>query len=141
MGETWRYRYPITSFVQQALLKKCSEVGSSALSDKERVLLVAATFWSATARGALYAWFRIDPEARIRDAVHVLSRIGAIRMAGIVRAHAHQIARMRSEEQFDQMEELLLRSEDKIEELTARFASNIAVDDTSDTRQADDRLL
>ena len=53
MGETWRHRYPITSFVQQALLKKCSEGGSSALSDEERVLLVASTFWSATARGTL----------------------------------------------------------------------------------------
>lgn len=141
MGETWRYRYPIASFVQHALLKKCAEDGSSSLSDKERVLLVASTFWSATARGALYAWFRIDPEARVRVAVHALTRIGAIRMAGIVRAHADQIAKMRSEEQFDQMEELLLRSDDRIEELTARFASNLAVDDTAYTRQADDRLL
>jgi hypothetical protein len=141
MGETWRYRYPITSFVQQALHKKCTEDGLSALSDEERVLLVACTFWSATARGELCAWFRSDPEARVRDAVHSLTRIGAIRLAGILRAHADQIVRMRSEEQFDPMAELLLRAEEWIEELTARFAEKIAADDSSDTRQVDARQL
>jgi hypothetical protein len=139
MGETWRYRYPITSFVQQALLRKCIEDGSSALSDEEHVLLVASTFWSATASGALCAWFHIDAEARVRDAVQALTRIGAIRMAGIVRAHAGQIARMRSEELFDPMAERLLRAEERIEELTARFAEKIAVVDSSDRRQVDAR--
>jgi hypothetical protein len=141
MGETWRYRYPITSFVQQALHKKVKADGAGALSDDERILFVATTFWSATARGALCAWFGSNPEGRIRDAIHALTEIGAIRMAGIVRAHAAQIARSRSEAQFDAIEELLLRSEDQVEELTARYAAPRSIEDERATRQPVSREL
>jgi hypothetical protein len=123
MGETWRSRYPITSFVRQAMLSKCKDAGLSALSAEERILLLTTTFWSATARSQLQAWFRSDIDHRIDDAIHALAQIGAIRLAGIVRAHAQQIARMQDADQFCQIEELLLRSEDEIEDLTARYAA------------------
>ena len=141
MGETWRYRYPITSFVQQAMLKKSMADGSAALTDEERTLLVATTFWNATASGDLHTWFRSDPEGRIHDAIQALTDLGAIRMAGIVRANAGQIVEMRCEDQFNALEELLLRSEDQIEELTAAYAARIAVNDEGDSRPAHDRHL
>jgi hypothetical protein len=141
VGETWRYRYPITSFVQQAMVKKTMADGSAALTGEERTLLVASTFWNATASGDLHSWFRSDPEDRIRDAIHALSELGAIRMAGIVRAHAGRIVRTRCEAQFNALEELLLRSEDQIEELTARYAAMINVNDGDNARPAHARPL
>lgn len=136
MGETWRYRYPITSFVQQAMLRKIAAEGQSALVEDESILLIASTFWSATARGELQSWFRIDPERRIREALHVLTVIGAIRMAGIIRAHAADIVRTGSESQFSRIEELLLRSEDPLEELVARHAARTAPREDPETSQA-----
>jgi hypothetical protein len=141
MGETWRYRYPITNFVQQAMLRKVSTDGPAALVDDERILLTVSTFWSATARGELHAWFRSDPGGRTRDALRALTAIGAISMAGIVRANADRIARTISWEQFGMIEEALLRSEDQIEELTARYAARTAPGDDTGIRQADSSLI
>jgi hypothetical protein len=121
------------------MLRKSMGSGLSALTPEEQVLLVAATFWGATARGELQAWFRSDIDRRIRDAIHALSELGAIRLAGIVRANGEQIARMRCEEDFRSIEELLLRSEDQIEELAARYAASTGQSDDGAFRPVDAR--
>ena len=126
VGETWRARYPVTSFVRQAMLNKSMTAGLSALTYEERVLFVASTFWSATARGELHAWFGSDIQRRARDAIRALTEIGAIRLAGIVRSNVDVLARLTIEDNLDSIEDLLLRSEDQIEELTARYAARAA---------------
>jgi DNA-binding MarR family transcriptional regulator len=123
MTETWRARFPLTSFMQDVLQKKVAEVGLSALSAPERVLLTATSLWSAAVRNDLRAWFSRATGDRIQDAVHALSALGAARLASIVRAQADFIASRDSDDYFRCVADLMLRCDDEIELLAADYAA------------------
>jgi predicted transcriptional regulator len=123
MIETWRVRFPITSFIQDVLQRKAAQSGRSSLSAPEHVLLVTTSLWSATVRSDLRIWFSNDPGDRVQEAIHALTALGAYRLASIVRAQADPIAVMRSDEYFECLGDLLIRCEDRLESLTAEYAA------------------
>jgi hypothetical protein len=123
MTETWRVRFPITSFVQDVLQRKVAESGLHSLSAPELVLLTTTSLWSAAARSDLRAWFSHPAGQRIGDAIHALSAVGAIRLASIVRAQADHIASRESAEFFECVADAMMRCEDPLETLVAEYAA------------------
>jgi hypothetical protein len=123
MTETWRVRFPITSFVLDVLQRKVADSGLDSLSAPEDVLLTAASLWSVAARSELRAWFSHAAGDRIPDALHALSAVGAYRLASIIRAQADHIASRDSIASFERVADAMMRCEDHLETLIADYAA------------------
>ena len=126
MGETWRGIYPITAFVHDALRKTTASGLPEGLSRSEQTLLTACDFWFVVNSGALEDQLKTDAINQLASAQEAFSRIGAVRIASTLRAALAQLSRHYSpalvQKAAAHIEEALSRTEDRVDDLIARFA-------------------
>lgn len=123
--DTWRGRFPITSFVLLALLKK-SEAANATFSSAEQTLYAACGFWAATATRELSRHLGSQAEHRLRAGYRAFLAIGAVRVASALRLVIGDCPEDPSPHwvrvHAERLETQLLDGEDAVDELIARYA-------------------
>lgn len=127
MSDTWRGIYPIASFVRDALRKKAASRPPGGLSESEETLRMVCEFWFAVNTGGLAEQLNTDPIAHLLRTERAFTRLGALRIAGTLRAAVAQLARISRPVSVrttaTQIEQALSRTEDSVDDLIAHFAS------------------
>ena len=126
MVETWRGIYPITAFAHDALRHKLESEGEAALSVPEKTLLVACEFWAAANRGAIGARFESDAVKQLLAATTAFTQLGALQVAAKLRSAVTQLTRGPTPVPYAEvavwLEEEVVRTDDVVDDLIARFA-------------------
>lgn len=126
MVETWRGIYPITAFAHDALRHKLQSEGEAALSVPENTLLVACEFWAAVNRGAIGERLESDAVEQLLLATAAFTQLGALQVAAKLRSAVAQLSRgpapIPSAEVAVWLEEEVVRTDDVVDDLIARFA-------------------
>ena len=136
--ETWRGHFPITNFVRQALRRKQveAEADSEAFSRAEGVLFNACEFWAAVASRELAAYLGSNSVSRLLVAFEAFSEIGAVRVASALRIVIGGSPEAPSSKWVQQqaagLETRLLDTEDAVDHLIARYASDTLTDHPAD---------
>lgn len=125
MVETWRGIYPITAFVRDALRRKL--VKPDALLEPEQTLLTACEFWFSVNTGGLGRQLRQRKMVPLMRAQQSFTDIGAVRVASVLRVLVAELARDPEPATVEQLiagaEDALAHTEDRVDELIARFAA------------------
>jgi hypothetical protein len=133
--ETWRGHFPIINFVLRALLKKRAAADAASFSPAEAVLLTACQFWAAAATRELAQYLGPDPVPRLLVAFEAFSEIGAVRVASALRVvlgdRPGEPSSTWLRQQAFKLEARLLDTEDAVDQLIAKFASEHLEDDSS----------
>ena len=128
MVETWRGIYPITSFVLEALLRRRDAVPGVEMSAEERTLLTAVQFWAAAAHGTLLQHLRPQVAQNLAVAQQAFTALGAVRVVSLLRVAGTELNEHLGQSEaaiVDQLDERLSRTDDNVEDLIARYASEI----------------
>lgn len=127
MVETWRGIYPITAFVRDALRRKLTQVEPDALLEPEQTLLSACEFWFSVNTGGLGARMRQRKMIPLMRAQQAFTDIDAVRVASVLRVLVAELARDPEPATVEQLiagaEDALAHTEDRVDELIARFAA------------------
>lgn len=125
--DTWRGHFPITSIVLFGLLDKAQNRVGDEFSEDERILFTACEFWAATANRSLDEHLGKDSVERLRAAQAAFDRIGATRVANTLGVTADYLIRGPSPRpptfSVTQLEQRLLKTADKVDELISAFAA------------------
>ncbi len=138
--DTWRGHFPITHFVHQALIKK-KGAGAETLefSSAENVLFNVCEFWAAVAKHELIPYLSTRPVPRLLLAFEAFSEVGAVRVASALRMALSECPEAPPPTWLHQkvidLEARLLDTEDAIDNLIARFATEHLTIDSSERKQ------
>jgi hypothetical protein len=125
--ETWRGIYPVTAFVRDALRSKLGQVERDALLEPEQILLTACEFWFSVNTGGLGDCIRQRKMIPLMRAQQAFTDIGAVRVASVLRVLVAELARDPEPANLEQLiagaEDALAHTEDRVDELIARFAA------------------
>ena len=127
MVETWRGNYPITGFVRDALRRKQAQVKPDALLEPAQALLTACEFSYAVNTGGFGSRVRHRMMIPLMRAQCALTDIGAGRVASVPCVPVAELARDPEPATVEKLiagaEEALSHTEDRVEELIARFTA------------------
>jgi hypothetical protein len=125
--ETWRGIYPITAFVRDALRRRLAQVKPDALLEPEQTLLTACEFWFSVNTGGLGGRMRQRMMIPLMRAQQAFTDIDAVRVASVLRVLVAELARDPEPATVEQLiagaEDALAHTEDRVDELIARFAA------------------
>jgi hypothetical protein len=125
--ETWRGIYPVTAFVRDALRSKLGQVERDALLEPEQILLTACEFWFSVNTGGLGDCIRQRKMIPLMRAQQAFTDIGAVRVASVLHVLVAELARDPEPANLEQLiagaEDALAHTEDRVDELIARFAA------------------
>jgi hypothetical protein len=125
--ETWRGIYPVTAFVRDALRSKLGQVERDALLEPEQILLTACEFWFSVNTGGLGDCMRQRKMIPLMRAQQAFTDIGAVRVASVLHVLVAELARDPEPANLEQLiagaEDALAHTEDRVDELIARFAA------------------
>jgi hypothetical protein len=136
--DTRRGRFPITSFVLLALLKKAQADGAT-FSNAEQTLYSACDFSAAAAGRDLARHLGSQSTGRLRGGYAALSAIGAVRVASVLHVLRGEVPREPSplwvRDRAARLEEQLLDTEDTVDQLVARYALEHLNDERYNSRR------
>ena len=126
MVDTWRGIFPITAFVRDALRRKMTSETEMPLSAPERTLLTACEFWASVTSGTLADGLQPNPVVHLSLAQHAFTQLGAFQVASKLRVALADLSQRptlaATREAAAQLEDELVRIDDRVDDLIARFA-------------------
>ena len=129
MSDTWRGRFPITTFILQALEAKAA-ASSVELSRREKILITACRFWVAVGSQQVATLLGSQAERRMRAAYVAFSAIGAIRVTSMLRVMIRECPAQPTPDWIREhaafLEERAVQADDAIDKLISDYAQNSA---------------